>query len=146
MDADAGSGEGQARALLQRVLDGFNSGDIAAIADCFHRDVRAEFPFAPPGMSAGSSGHDAVIAALREGRASFEQMTITPARIYWCAADATLFLEASSVGRLRGGGDYRNSYIFVVAVREGRIILWREYFDSHVITRAMATLSAGVAA
>lgn len=135
-----------AEALLRRVLDGFNAGDIDAIADCFHHDVRAEFPFAPPGMASASAGHAAVMAAFREGRDSFVEMTITPVRTYWCAADATLFFEASSHGRLRRGGDYRNRYVFVVRIQDAQIALWREYFDSLTILKAFEAISAGAPA
>ncbi|WP_336971196.1 nuclear transport factor 2 family protein [Sphingobium aromaticiconvertens] len=144
-DEGAVSDEERANTLLRHVLDGFNAGDIDAIADCFHPEVRAEFPFAPPAMPTLSHGHAAVMAAFREGRASLEEIKITPAKIYWCAGDSTLLLEASSKGRLRGGGDYRNSYVFVIGIRDERIILWREYFDSLAILKAFDTMSAGAA-
>lgn len=138
--------EDKAKALLDRVLAGFNAGDVDAIADCFHSEVSAEFPFAPPGMPAVSSGHAAVMASLREGRASLAEMTITPTKLYWCPADATLFVEATSQGRLQNGADYRNRYVFVVGIRDDRVVLWREYFNSLVILQAFEAMAAGPAA
>lgn len=140
------SDEETAKALLHHVLDGFNAGDIDRIADSFHPEVSAEFPFAPPGMPPASHGHAAVMAAFREGRASLEKMEITPTKTYWCAEDSTLFLEASSRGQLRGGGEYRNKYVFVVGIRDARIILWREYFDSVAIVKAFEAMSGGASA
>ena len=98
-------GEATAKALAQRMLDGFNSGDVASIADGFHPDVRAEFPFAPPGMPASQTGHNAVVAAFRDGRASIAEITIAPTSMRWCPDDSVLVVEAEGMGRLVNGAD-----------------------------------------
>src|SRR3546814_9607523 len=61
--------ETKAVALAQKILEGFNRGEVSSIAGCFHSDVQAEFPYAPPGMSAICSGHSAVVATFKSGRA-----------------------------------------------------------------------------
>ena len=111
--------------------------DVASIADGFHPDVRAEFPFAPPGMPASQTGHNAVVAAFRDGRASIAEITIAPTSMRWCPDDSVLVVEAKGKGRLMNGADYNNSYVFFIGVRDGRVILWREYFNSLIIQRAL---------
>jgi ketosteroid isomerase-like protein len=134
--------EATAITLAHRILGGFNSGDVASIADCFHREVSAEFPFAPPGMPASCSGHDAVMAAFRDGRASIAEITITPTKFYWCPHDSLLVIEANGRGRLMHGTKYENAYVFLVGIHDGRVSLWREYFNSLIIQRALEAEAA----
>src|SRR3546814_11831997 len=94
--------ETKAVALAQKILEGFNRGEVSSIAGCFHSDVQAEFPYAPPGMSAICSGHSAVVATFTEGRASIDQITITPRKTYWSQADSTRS-EERRVGKECGG-------------------------------------------
>lgn len=128
----------QANALVGRLLEGFNSGDMDRIESCFHAEARAEFPFAPPPMPTAVSGRDAVMAMFRDGRANFRRMTLTPSRFYWCPDDSTLVMEAQSDAVLAGGASYRNSYVFLIGIRDERVILWREYFNSLVVAEAMS--------
>ncbi|MDB6063637.1 MAG: hypothetical protein JWM78_3740 [Verrucomicrobiaceae bacterium] len=131
-----------ATALVRRILGGFNSGDVASIVDCFHADVSAEFPFAPPGMPPLCNGHAAVMAAFQGGRALIAEITITPSKFYWSAHDDVLVVEAQGKGRLPRGTEYNNSYVFLVGVRDGSVILWREYFNSLIILRALEAEAA----
>src|SRR3546814_7576443 len=41
----------------------------------------------------------AVVATFTEGRASIDQITITPRKTYWSQADSTLIVEAQGKGR-----------------------------------------------
>src|SRR5690606_10055332 len=65
--------EETAIALVRQVFSAFNSGNITLLADSFHREACAEFPFAPPGMPPIYEGHDAVMAAFAGGRASIAE-------------------------------------------------------------------------
>jgi uncharacterized protein len=134
--------EETAIALTRRIFGGFNSGDVASIADCLHREVNAEFPFAPSGMPPRCSGHDAVMGAFQGGRASMVEMAITPTKMYWCANESMLIVEATGKGRLTHGTEYNNAYVFFVGIRDGRVSLWREYFNSLTIQRALESEAA----
>src|SRR3546814_9882844 len=113
--------ETKAVALAQKILEGFNRGEVSSIAGCFHSDVQAEFPYAPPGMSAICSGHSAVVATFTEGRASIDQITITPRKTYWSQADSTLIVEAQGKGRLAKGTEYNNRYVFIIGFQDERV-------------------------
>src|SRR3546814_1757426 len=82
------------------------------------------------------SGHSAVVATFTEGRASIDQITITPRKTYWSQADSTLIVEAQGKGRLAKGTEYNNRYVFIIGFQDERVILWREYFNSLVIQQA----------
>lgn len=123
--------------LVDRVVAGFNSGDIASIAEAFHPQVRAEFPFAPPGMPAACVGHEDTMAAFHGGRANFATMKLIPGRSYWCPDSSMYVMEATSDAKLAHGTEYRNAYVFLIEIRDGRISLWREYFNSMVVVQAL---------
>lgn len=134
--------EETAIALVRQVFSAFNSGNITLLADSFHREACAEFPFAPPGMPPIYEGHDAVMAAFAGGRASIAEITITPQKFYWSPGEAVMTVEASGKGRLPRGTEYNNSYIFLVGIRDGKVSLWREYFNSLLIVRALEAEAA----
>ncbi len=136
--------EAGALAISERIFGGFNRGDVASFADCLHSDIVAEFPFSPPGMFESPRGQAAVLEAMTQGRAMMASMTITPSETYWSAPDETLVIEAKGKAQLRGGTPYNNSYVFMVGFRDGRVILWREYFDSLLMQHAIeAEMAAG---
>src|SRR3546814_13730641 len=66
------------------------------------------------------SGHSAVVATFTEGRASIDQITITPRKTYWSQADSTLIVEAHGKGRLAKGTEYNNRYVFIIGRSEER--------------------------
>ena len=128
----------RANALADRLLESFNNGSMDGIESCLHAEARAEFPFAPPPMPTAVSGRDAVMAMFRDGRANFRRMALAPSRFYWCPDESTLVMEAQSDAELANGTSYRNGYVFLIGIRDERVILWREYFNSLVVVEAMA--------
>jgi ketosteroid isomerase-like protein len=127
-----------ARTLAQRMLDGFDSDNVPGLADCVHPDVRAECPFASAGMPAAFVGKGAMMAELSEGQATLAEIAIVIQKTYRCPEDSTLFVEASNTGRLPHGTPYAIRYVFLLGVRDGQVILWREYFDGLIILRLAA--------
>jgi ketosteroid isomerase-like protein len=52
-------------------------------------------------------------------------------------------VEVTAVARLHGGGTYRNSYHFLLQVRDGKVLRVREYMDTycvHELQQARAAL------
>jgi len=131
-----------AHALVARLLEGFNEGDMVAIERCLHPDVRAELPFAPAAMPAEVGGREAVMTMFREGRANFQRMILTPSQFYWSPDQSTMIMEATSDAELANGVPYRNRYVFVVRIEAERVILWREYFNGLIVAEAMAASAA----
>lgn len=130
-----------AHALVARLLEGFNNGDMVAIEGCLHEAACAELPFAPPPMPAEVRGRDAVMAMFGQGRANFKRMTLAPSQFYWSPEESTMIVEAASDAELANGVPYRNRYVFVIRIGDERVILWREYFNSLVVVEAMAASS-----
>ena len=141
MDEEAVAGD-----LVRQMLAAFNSGDIAALAGYLHPDARAEFPFAPPVMPSVFIGRDEVMMAFTQGRANFIEMTITPHSVYWCEKEQTLVIEATSAATMVGGAKYRNAYVFLVGIKDGAVVLWREYFNGLVAQQAIEVQAAPVPA
>jgi uncharacterized protein len=126
-----------ANETARRIFAGFNRGDVASFADALNDEVVANFPFAPAGLPKILLGKEAVLAAMTEGRAMMESMTLTTDKTYWISSDETLAVEARGVSVLVGGIPYNNRYIFLVGFRDGLVILWREYFDSLIMQEAL---------
>ncbi len=136
--------EAIARDLIRHMLAAFGAGDVSALAAYLHPDARAEFPFAPPAMPSVFTGRGEVMMAFTQGRANFVEMRITPNRTYWCGNEQTLVIEATSEARMIGGTDYRNAYVFLIGIRDGTIILWREYFNGLIAQRAIDAEAAAI--
>ncbi len=93
-------------------------------------------------MPAQCSGRAAVLAAFQGGRAAIAEITITPTKFHWAPSDSLLVIEANGKGRLLHGTEYNNSYVFMVGVSNGQVTLWREYFNSLIIVRALEAEAA----
>ena len=114
----------QARRLsLTKDLDGF--------ADLFALDGVHELPFAPPGIPRRLEGREtlreyfAAITGTPLKHTRFENMTV-----YETADPGVIIAEYDAHGTVTSTGrHYQLRYVQVVEVREGRITLWRDYWD-----------------
>lgn len=111
------------RLALAKDLDGF--------ADLFAADGVHELPFAPPGVPARIEGREAL-------RAYFAAVTSTPLRhtefrdmtVYRTTDPEVLIAEYDAHGEVTDTGRrYALRYLQVVRVRDGEIVLWRDYWN-----------------
>ena len=115
--------------LLVAMLRAIERNDLAAIADLVHPDGTFETPFSP-GAATITRGREAVVDLLRGvGETMFAKVAFTVDRESPCADPAVAMAEYSSQATLHNGGTYANRYITVCEARDGKIMLFREYFD-----------------
>jgi ketosteroid isomerase-like protein len=55
--------------------------------------------------------------------------SLTPTDFYPSPESNSIVIEAISSGTLVRGGRYSNQYVFIFTFTEGKISLWREYFN-----------------
>lgn len=56
------------------------------------------------------------------------------------AQDYRVVIEARSTARLRNGEAYANTYVFVLRLRDGRIVLVREHFNALEVMEKLVPL------
>lgn len=125
-------------AMLEKMLRAIERQDLSAIAALLHPDAVFACPFGPQGPTV-TEGREAVVALLGGVCENlFEHAVFTLDRHYPCADPAFAIAEYHSAVRLRSGADYANRYITVVELRDGLIVLFREYFNPLALTAAGA--------
>jgi ketosteroid isomerase-like protein len=103
--------------------------DVEAIVSLLAPEGVSEFPFAPEGVQRLYVGPDDVKPFLQLVLVRLlESVRVADLEIFEVSADL-VFAELTSDCTTRKGLAYRNRYIVKVATEDGRITLWREYFD-----------------
>ena len=128
------------RAITRELFDALSRSDVAAIDALYAED----FVLWSPGALPFSGTHDKaealeltkmITAAFPQGlRFTIDAMTVEGERVA---------VEAHSEGRHASGRDYRNQYHFLVKIRDGKIVMLKEYMDTQ---HAMDVLLQGTPA
>jgi ketosteroid isomerase-like protein len=132
---DLGSDTDQAGSTAREVFDRAKrlalAKDLAGFAGLFAADGVFEAPFAPLGASRRIEGRD----ALRE---HFSALSGTPLKhtgfrdmtVYQTDDPEVVIAEYDAYGEVTGTGQpYQLRYLQLVRVRDGEIVLWRDYWD-----------------
>jgi len=128
------------RAITRALFDALSRSDVAAV-DALYAE---EFVLWSPGALPFSGTHDKaealeltkmITAAFPQGlQFTIDAMTVEGERVA---------VEAHSEGRHASGRDYRNQYHFLVKIRDGKIVMLKEYMDTQ---HAMDVLLQGMPA
>lgn len=126
------------RAITRELFDALSRSDVAAIDALYAED----FVLWSPGALPFSGTHDKVealeltkliTAAFPQGlRFTIDAMTVEGERVA---------VEAHSEGMHASGRLYRNQYHFLVKIRDGKIVMLKEYMDTQ---HAMEVLLQGM--
>jgi uncharacterized protein len=115
--------------MLRDALGDRLAPDAATFAEMFADDALFEFPFAPPGMACRARGRgeiDRHLASLAE----FALDDVSPATVRWIEGRDTVVLEFEARGRnTRTGAAYDQRYVSVIELKDGRITLYRDYWN-----------------
>ena len=122
-------------ALLRKMLDGLGNLDFGKVGSLLHEGASFETPYAGP----PAHGKQAVLDMLSTAMPAFvTHMDFTVHNLYPGADPDVLISEYESTATLIGGGRYANRYINVMRVKDGKILLFREYFNPVAIAEAQA--------
>jgi ketosteroid isomerase-like protein len=127
-------------AVIDELFARIGRGAYGALEELFTEDVVQAVPYHPVMSEARLVGRERVadfIAKafeLRFKQIRFEVVAVHPAR------EAGLyFVEYRSEGTMRANdAPYRNKYIAIFRIREGKIAYWKEYYDPSQIAKALA--------
>lgn len=105
--------------------------DLTGFADLFADDAVHELPFAPPGVPSRIEGRENIrtyFTAISETpmtHHSFENMTI-----YETSDPEVVIAEYDALGEVTATGQsYTLRYLQIARIREGEIVLWRDYWN-----------------
>jgi uncharacterized protein len=111
------------------------SGDADGFADLFAPDAVIESPFAPPGAPARLEGREAIRKYSRHVMASplrFEDFEV--AELYQTQDPEVVIVEMRAKGTLATTGQsFAATSIQVFRVREGQIVLFRDFANPRVL-------------
>lgn len=125
-----------AASLLLALLRHFETLGFDEIEQIVHEDAVFEFPFSAQG--ARLEGKAAIMAYLRTAMASFvRRMRFDVARQHACADPDWAIAEYRSEAETVAGGRYANRYVGMVHAKDGRILLFREYFNPMAVIAAI---------
>lgn len=96
--------------------------------DLFADDGVLETPYVPPGSTSRLEGKPAITAFLGELRGVIRLADLSLLAAYPAQDGITTVLEYDGTVHLeKAGTQFRQRYIAVLQLRDGRLALWREY-------------------
>jgi uncharacterized protein (TIGR02246 family) len=127
------------RELVERLFSELRSRDAAAFVARFAPDAIFEIPFTVPGLPARLAGREAIrehLAQRWSGLSGIEVHAIHP-QVYETADPEVLLVENEVDMTVPGSGRARvRTSVNVVHVRDGEVVLFRDYMDTARFARS----------
>lgn len=119
-------------AVAKTLYDSLGRMDFDGMGACLAEDVEAWFPFSPsPERPGPTVGREGLIQRLRNWVPNVaERIDFHYDHFYPGQDPDVLTMEFHSTGERAGGrGPYENTYVVILRFRDGKIAVWKEYFD-----------------
>lgn len=131
------------REAFERFRDLMLAGGLVGLESLLADDGVVESPFAPPGAPRRIEGRDAFAARARAGREALAGrirfLAVRDVVVHETTDPEIAVVEYEVEGvRLADGFRAAAPFAVVVRVRDGRIVLWREYQDPAAMALAAA--------
>jgi ketosteroid isomerase-like protein len=133
-----------AESLLFDALEGLKQGDVRPWVDMFHDDGVMEFPFAPPGYPARLDGKAAIADYMRTYPDHLSIEGVIRRGVYHCG-NVIVVEFACDATAVASGNTFRMDYVGLLTVVDGKLKLYRDYWNPLVAIRAMGGLDAVLA-
>lgn len=127
--------EGQHDAVVRELLARIGRLDVDAALELVTDDVVLELPFRADGGPRRLEGDDAK-RFVRAMPKLFARLPFCEVVVHGNLPSGQVVAEYSSGGTTREGRPYRNAYVALFGIRDGRVATWREYFDPTVVAAA----------
>ena len=112
--------------------------DIDELMEMFTEDAVLEMPYHPDEAARVLDGRDAIRARVAISRKLFSRISFFDIVIRRTDDEATFVLEYGGDGESTDGKVYRNRYCVIAQLRDGRLALWREYFNPAIRDSALS--------
>ena len=125
--------------VARKAMELVSAGKFAEIEACIHDDIVVECPYQAFHSGPMARGRERFLRGLATVPMVFSTFKLNIHEMYDCPEQDTVVFEQTSMGRFAANGElYQNRYIMVFGFRDGKIVLWREYFNPDIMNRAMA--------
>lgn len=123
------------RTLFARV----SAGNYEDAAELLAEDIEFDTPYAPDDYAVRVVGRGPVKDVLTGMGSTFERFVFEVDMTYPGADEETIVVEYRSNGTVkRNGKAYANRYVGIFRVRDGAIVLWREYYNPDAVISALS--------
>lgn len=134
--------------IVSRFLEAEAQQDVQGMADVLADDIVFEMPFALPGLPDRVEGKGTVVEFLEKflgkERGMFTEWDLHKIRIYPGGDPDLVFAELDGKGVVaQSRYQYRQKYIILFRVSDGRINHWREYLNPIPLQEAIASMQTG---
>jgi uncharacterized protein len=114
--------------IIEKGLEGIADGEH--FFDLLAKDVVFDYIITIPGYPRHVEGRDAVVELYRTYGALLVLDSCSDLVVHHDTKNGVVVLEYASAGRaVADGTPYRNRYISVLTIRDGKISYWRDYLD-----------------
>ncbi|GAB3159470.1 hypothetical protein GCM10027290_64420 [Micromonospora sonneratiae] len=145
-DPDQATGAVPARSdadVVRALLDAESRRDIAAMTELVAPDLVFDTPYAPPGVPATLTGRDAFGDTLRRfigvDGGFYRTFELDDIVVHPTAEPGLVFAEYASTGVVAATGHtYTNRYVALFRLVDGKVQLFREYFNPLPLQAALA--------
>jgi ketosteroid isomerase-like protein len=133
---------------VSKFLEAEAKQDVRGMADVLAENIVFEMPFALPGLPDRVEGKATVVEFLEQflgkERGFFTGWDLHDIRIYPGGDPDLFFAELNGQGVVaQSGYQYRQKYIILFRVSDGRISHWREYLNPIPLREAIASVQTG---
>jgi uncharacterized protein len=134
--------------IISKFFEAQAKQDVQGMADVLAENIVFEMPFALPGLPDRVEGKGTVVEFMEQflgkERGIFTGWDLHDIRIY-PGGDPDLFFAELNVQSVvtQSGYQYRQKYIILFRVADGRISHWREYLNPIPLQEAIASIHPG---
>jgi ketosteroid isomerase-like protein len=134
----AGDPSAAPRQTLERFLSLHEPATFDEYLDMLHDECVFEAPFANVAGTVRVSGKANIIANSKGWLKTWKRATYVGITIRSTEEAGLFVVECGGDMVLPNGREYSNIYVCVARISEGKVILWREYYNPVVINEALA--------
>lgn len=122
----------------RRVIELVSNYQFDDIEQYVHDDIVMEAPYQAFHTGPLRRGKQAFMTGMRFVPNVFKTFSLNIHELYDCREQDVVVLEMTSVGIfLANSGTYQNRYIVVFQFKDGKIHLWREFFNPETMNAGM---------
>ena len=129
--------------LTRKIVQAISDYQFDAVLDYVTDDLIVEQPYAALGQPERYQGRDDFVAGLKFIPGMFKEFKLTIKELYDCPSQDVIIFEQDSRGILNlDGSVYQNHYVMLYKFRDGKVALWREYYNPEIMTRDLGPVIA----
>ena len=128
---------------VRNIIEAVNRFDIDYVTGLATEDIVIDQPFAAMGFPERQQGHESFVEAMNGIPAMFSSFNLEISQVYDVPGqDIVIFEMESKAVFAINGASYANRYIMVFGFRDGKLCLWREYYNPLLLEEQMAPIMA----